>query len=144
MKSSNCWLFLINLHMLVMARVIKYGVNFFAAILTKLFYARIKQAVVPNHWKPLFKGKGARDGLDNYQICFKGLLHWLYGLFADQQQDFRTYHSCETAFHSILDLCELSVSQKKVNLAIFIDFKKSFVLINPRLLFLKMFHYGFY
>ena len=30
-----------------------------------------------------------------------------------------------------------------MNLALFIDFKKAFDLINPRLLFLKLFHYGF-
>ena len=34
--------------------------------------------------------------------------------------------------------------EKKENiLALFIDFKKAFDLINPRLLFLKLFHYGF-
>ena len=31
-----------------------------------------------------------------------------------------------------------------MNLALFIDFKKAFDLINPLLLFLKLFHYGFY
>ena len=64
-------------------------------------------------------------------------------LFVDQQHGFRTNHSCETALHSILDLWKCNISQKKVNLALFIDFKKAFDLINPRLLFLKLFHYGF-
>ena len=42
-------------------------------------------------------------------------------LFADQQHGFRTNHSCETARHSILDMWKVSVSQKKVNLALFVD-----------------------
>ena len=37
----------------------------------------------------------------------------------------------------------VSVSQKKVNLALFIDFKKAFDLTNPRLLFLKLLYYVF-
>ena len=43
---------------------------------------------------------------------------------------------------SVLSL-KVSVSQKKVNFALFIDFKKAFDLINHRLLFLKLFHYDF-
>ena len=49
-------------------------------------------------------------------------------LFVDQQHGF----SESVLFHRI-----------KVNLALFIDFKKAFGLINPRLFFLKLFHYGF-
>ena len=63
--------------------------------------------------------------------------------FFDQQHGFRSNHSCETDLHSILDKWKVSISQIKVNLALFIDFKKAFDLINPRLLFLKLFHYGF-
>ena len=73
---------------------------------------------------------------------FKARVLRLQSLFVDQH-GFRTNHSCETAFHSIIDNRKVSVSQKKVNLALFIDFKKAFDLINPRLLFLKLFHYGF-
>ena len=60
-----------------------------------------------------------------------------------QQHGFRTNHSCETALHLILDNWMCACSQKKVNLALFIDFKKAFDLINTRLLFLKLFDYGF-
>ena len=112
--------------------------------------------MVTNDWKhaiisPLFKGKGARDELDNYRgisilqviaklferiLCGQITSHFDHNcLFADQQHGFRTNHSCETALHSILDTWKVSVSEKKVNLALFIDFKKAFDLINPRLLF---------
>ena len=64
-------------------------------------------------------------------------------LFVYQQHGFRSNDSCETALHSILDKRKVSISQKKVNLALFIDFKKAFDRINPRLLFIKLFHYGF-
>ena len=145
-------------------KVLKYCARFFAPLLTKLFNACIKQAMVTNDWKhaiisPLFKGKGARDELDNYRgisilqviaklferiLCGQITSHFDHNcLFADQQHGFRTNHSCETALHSILDTWKVSVSEKKVNLALFIDFKKAFDLINPRLLFLKLFHYGF-
>ena len=64
-------------------------------------------------------------------------------LFVDQQHGCRTNHSCETALHSIFDKQKVSVTQKKVNLAFFIFLKNAFDLINLRLLFLKLFHYGF-
>ena len=145
-------------------KVIKYCARFFAPLLTKLFNHCISQAVFTNDWKhaiisPLFKGKGARDELDNYRgisilqviaklferiLCTQITAHFDRNcLFVDQQHGFRTNHSCETALHSILDLWKCNISQKKVNLALFIDFKKAFDLINPRLLFLKLFHYGF-
>ena len=54
------------------AKVIKYCARFFAPLLTKLFNHCISQAVFTNDWQhaiisPLFKGKGARDELDNYR-----------------------------------------------------------------------------
>ena len=64
-------------------------------------------------------------------------------LFVDQQHGFRTNHSCETAIHSIIDNWKVSVSQKKANSALLIEFKNAFDLIYPRLLFLKLFDYGF-
>jgi hypothetical protein len=44
---------------------------------------------------------------------------------------------------TILKSWKTSISLKKIVLAIFIDFKKAFDLINPKLLFRKLFHYGF-
>ena len=144
-------------------KVIKYCARFFAPLFTKLFNYCIKiDAVVTIDWKyaiisHLFKGKGARDELENYRgniilqvisklferiLCDQITSHFDRNcLFVDQKHGFRTNHSCETTLHSIQ--WKVSVSQKKVNLALFIDFKKAFDLINPRLLFLKLFQYDF-
>ena len=64
-------------------------------------------------------------------------------LFSVHQHGFRANFSCETALQSILDNWKISLDQKKYILALFIDFKKAFDLIDPTLLFLKLFHYGF-
>ena len=49
------------------------------------------------------------------------------------------YGSCSISLGKL----KFSISQKKVNLALFNDFKKAFHLINPYILFLKLFYYGF-
>ena len=64
-------------------------------------------------------------------------------LFCSDHHGFRSNHSCETALQSILDSLKVSIANKQIVLSLFIDFKKSFDLINPNLLFLKLFHYGF-
>ena len=126
-------------------KVIKYCAYSLAPMLKKLFNHCIKHAVVTNDWKyaiisPLFKGKGARDELDNYRgISILQVIAKLFeqviisqikshfdsnSLFVDQQHGFRTNHSCETAIHSIIDNWKVSVSQKKANSALLIEFKK--------------------
>ena len=47
----------------------------------------------------------------------------------------RLYIEIETALHSILDNWKELISDRKIVMAIFIDFNKAFDLINPRLLF---------
>jgi hypothetical protein len=42
-----------------------------------------------------------------------------------------------------LDKWKILLEKKENILALFIDFKKAFDLIDPELLFLKLFHYGF-
>ena len=64
-------------------------------------------------------------------------------LFSSNQQSFRTGRSCETALHSILDNWKELISDRKIVIALFIDFKKAFDFINPRLIFRKLFNYGF-
>ena len=64
-------------------------------------------------------------------------------LFSSNQHGLGTGHSCETALHSILDNWKELISDRKIVMALLIDFKKAFDLINPRLLFRKLFHYGF-
>ena len=64
-------------------------------------------------------------------------------LFTKNQHGFRRNFSCETALQSILDYWKCRLDKKEIILALFIDFKKAFDLVNPELLFLKLSHYGF-
>ena len=64
-------------------------------------------------------------------------------LFSEEQHGFRSNRSCETALQPILERWKQSVEAKQIILALFIDFKKAFDLIDPGLLFIKLFHYGF-
>ena len=59
------------------------------------------------------------------------------------QHGFRRSHSCETALITIVERWKSELSSNKLVLALFIDFKKAFDLLNRKLLFLKLFHYGF-
>ena len=59
-------------------------------------------------------------------------------LFVDQQHGFRSIHFCEIALYSILDMWKVSSSPKKVNLALFIVFKKAFNINNSRLLIFEI------
>ena len=61
-------------------------------------------------------------------------------LFSSDQHVFRSNHSYETALQSILDSWKVSIANNQIVLSLFIDFKKAFDLINPNLLFLKLFH----
>ena len=64
-------------------------------------------------------------------------------LFSSNQHGFRSNHSCETALLTIIDYWKKAIINNEVNLALFVDFKRAFDLINPKLLGLKLFHYGF-
>ena len=64
-------------------------------------------------------------------------------LFSTGQHGFRTNHSCETALQTIIEKWRSVLAKNNKVLALFIDFKKAFDLIDPRLLWLKLFHYGF-
>jgi hypothetical protein len=119
---------------------------------------------LPNEFKsaivnPLFKGKGDCTSLDDYRgICclppiakvFERILNLQIvsyfennNLFCSNQHGFRANHSCETALISIIDHWKNAINNKMINLALFIDFKKAFDLVNHELLLLKLFHYGF-
>ena len=56
---------------------------------------------------------------------------------------FRTNHSCETAIQSILEDWKSLIDDEKTIVALFIDFKKAFDLVDHKLLLRKLGHYGF-
>ena len=148
----------------ISVKILKMCSQILAPVLAKLFNECIKQAKITKNWKfaiitPLFKGKGANDCCDNYRgisvlqpiaKIFERILanqivifFNLNNLFCPQQHGFRSGHSCETALHSILEDWKQAIEKKEILISLFIDFKKAFDLINPKLLFLKLFHYGF-
>jgi hypothetical protein len=51
--------------------------------------------------------------------------------------------SCESAIHSILDHWLHMAQKSKIIVSLFIDFKKAFDTVDPKLLHRKLLHYGF-
>jgi hypothetical protein len=148
----------------ISVKILKSCSSVLSKPLADIFNCCIAKATVTKDWKfailfPLFKGKGLRSDCDNYRgisilqpiakvferILASQIVDYFKqdGLLCPQQHGFRAGHSCETALQTILENWKTSISLKKIVLAIFIDFKKAFDLINPKLLFRKLFHYGF-
>ena len=145
------------------SNVLKHCASNLSPILCFIFNYCIKNSKIPAEWKfaivtPLLK-KGNNTLCDNYRgisvispiakifekIINKQILHHFdfNNLFSKNQHGFRANFSCETALQNLLDKWKIDIDTKRVVLALFIDFKKAFDLINPKLLFLKLFHYGF-
>ena len=144
--------------------VLSYCADELSIILTKLFNLILLKCQIPDEWKfslvsPLFKGKGVTTTFDNYRsisvlspiakifekILCKSIVEYFdsNNLFSPTQHGFRAKHSCESALLTLVNTLKNKIDDKKISLALFIDFKKAFDLINPRLLFLKLFQYGF-
>ena len=143
--------------------VIKNSAEVLAPFLTSIFNECITSGKIPKDLKcaiafPLFK-KGDSSLCDNYRgisvlspfakVLERLLSHQITNffnsqkIFSPEQHGFRSNHSCETALQTILDKWKILLEKKENILALFIDFKKAFDLIDPELLFLKLFHYGF-
>ena len=64
-------------------------------------------------------------------------------LFYAGQHGFRKGFSCETALHELVSDINLNQDKKLITMLLFINFKKAFNLVDSKLLFRKLFHYGF-
>ena len=64
-------------------------------------------------------------------------------IFFRGQHGFRSGYSCQTALHEFISFLNKAIDLKLISLSLFIDFRKAFDLIDPLLLLLKLFHYGF-
>ena len=143
--------------------VIKHISDTLAPVLASLFNQFISSGSIPDDLKcaivfPLFK-KGDRTFCDNYRGIsvlspFTKILERILAaditnhfvennLFSDAQHGFRAKRSCETALQSILEKWKKSIEHCEFIISLFIDFKKAFDLVDPEILFLKLFHYGF-
>lgn len=119
----------------ISVKVLKYCAVEIAKPLAKIFNSCIATSLVTNQWKfaivtPLFKGKGSRDNCDNYRgisvlqpiakvferILAAQIVNYFdnNGLFCQEQNGFRSGHSCETALQSILDNWKTAISGKKL------------------------------
>ena len=108
---------------------------------------------------PLFKKKGDENCPDNYRgisviSIFAKILERLLSndilnhfslnnLFSPIQHGFRKNFSCETALHSLLDAWKEDLDKNKFVVALFVDFKKAFDLVDQSILLRKLHHYGF-
>ena len=145
-------------------RVIKICAESIALLLAILFNFCIDKTTLPDECKqaivtPLFNGKGSAEFRDNYRginilspiaKIIERIIAILVmsffddnNLFSENQHGFRSKNSCETALQTIVDKRKEQISDKKIVASLFIDFRKAFDLINPKLLFRKLFHYGF-
>ena len=61
--------------------------------------------------------------------------------FSNAQHGFRSDHSCETALSMIIVDLKGLIACNKMILSLSIDYKKAFDLVNPKLLFLNIFHF---
>lgn len=59
------------------------------------------------------------------------------------QHGFRNNHSCETALHELISDMNKIRSNREIGLFLFIDFRKAFNLVDPKLLLHKLKKYGF-
>jgi len=135
-----------------------------SATITQLFNSCIHSNHIPKDWKtaivtPLFKNKGDLNDINNYRaiavlppiakLFEKVLANQIVtyfdtnNLFFKGQHGFRSAHSCETALHEILNAVNIAKDNRLISLLLFIDFKKAFDYISPRLLLHKLKLYGF-
>jgi len=143
--------------------VLKRSAKILAPVIARLFNNSIEACKFPNEFKiaicfPLFK-KGDNTSCDNYRginilpplaklferLLSEDITHYFgeNNLLSSFQHGFRANFSCETALQTILDDWKLGLSEKNSILTLFIDFKKAFDLLSPKLIFRKLFHYGF-
>ena len=132
--------------------------------ITKIINQCIKTKTIPDEWKsayvtPIYKEKGEKTELNNYRgisvippiakvfekIIATQIINYINEnrLLTDDQHGFRTSYSCETALHELLTDLNIARDRKLVTLLLFIDFRKAFDLVDPKLLLFKLKLIGF-
>lgn len=119
---------------------------------------------IPKDWKtaivtPLYKNKGDVNDVNNYRAIsvlppvtkiFEKFLESQItsylnknNLLCEDQHGFRFNRSCESAMHELLSKMNEIRSKRLIGLFLFIDFKKAFDTVNPKLLLNKIALLGF-
>ncbi|CAF0830436.1 unnamed protein product, partial [Brachionus calyciflorus] len=145
-------------------KVLKAIPEIFSPILLKLFNSCLELKKIPEDWKiaivtPLYKNKGDKTKMDNYRafsvlspiakmfekLLAKQVLYYFESnkIFFKGQHGFKTGFSCQTAIHEFISYINNALDHKLITLALFIDLRKAFDLIDSLILLLKLFHYGF-
>ena len=145
-------------------KIIKHCKKQISQIFCSLLNFFITKKEIPNELKsaictPLFKNKGDINYPDNFRGIsvispFAKIMERLLSCDIQQhfdtnklmcpiQHGFRKNYSCETALHTLLDDWRKELDKNKFVLALFVDFKKAFDLVDQKILLRKLFHYGF-
>ena len=145
-------------------KILKAAAPSIAEPIADLINCCIDSGHFPNEWKiaivtPLYKRKGDESDPNNYRgisvlpplckLVEKILGNQIRSYFIENkllfqgQHGFISNHSCETALHEVISTCLKNLDEKLLNLLLFIDFKKAFDMVDPRLLFQKLLNYGF-
>ena len=145
-------------------KVLKAMPEIFLPLLLKLFDSCLELRKIPEDWKkaivtPLYKNKGDKHQMDNYRAIsvlspiakiFEKLLALQIleyfdtnKLFYKGQHGFRSGFSCQTAIHEFISFINNAIDNKLITLALFIDLRKAFDLIDSLILLFKLFNYGF-
>ena len=140
-------------------KIIKHCKKVVAKLFCPLLNDFITKGAIPDVLKcaictPLFKKKGYINCPDNYRgisvispfakilerILSSDILNHFStnNLFSPIQHGFRTNFSCETALHSLLDDWRINLDQHKFVIALFVDFKKAFDLVDQKILLRKL------
>ena len=148
----------------IATKILKSSSSAIAPFLARLFNSCIDKSALPDEFKqaivtPLYKNKGNADDINNYRgisvlppiaKVFEKLLaeqariyFEVNKLFFSGQHGFRTSHSCESALHELMSKALSNMDKKLINLMLFVDFKKAFDMVDPKLLLVKLLNYGF-
>ncbi|CAF1069906.1 unnamed protein product, partial [Brachionus calyciflorus] len=145
-------------------KVLKSSFEFLLPVFFNIFNNCIRYNKIPNEWKysiiiPLFKNKGSQSDMNNCRgisilppvsKLFEKLIALQIedyfsqnSIFFDGQHGFRSGFSCETALHEFISDQNMALNKKLTSLVLFVDFRKAFDLVDPKLLIFKLYCYGF-
>ena len=145
----------------IATKFMKDSVEITAPLLSIIFNQSISLSIFPNNLKignvcPIHKGKGSKSAPDNYRPItvlsviarlFEKLIHeQLFPYFDDylykNQSGFRPKYSTQTALLNTSNQWLINIDKGEYNLAIFLDLRKAFDIVNHNVLLLELESYG--